>query len=233
MHNFHTFLCSTRQVLIKEVRQILHNTVQLISITAIQKITTTSVAAFGNTNLKLTKCAWEQNGWTCCSAPTLFVRASVFQGSMLGVNTHDDAMTWKHFPHDWPFVRRNPVVSLTTGQSCRTLASSLLLVWIRCWTNNRDAGDLRRYDFLVSSGNAISCFSPRLELTSECILPRRSRKTKHDTRFELLVRISITKQYHGKITCYFQTAVSKLAWFIHAHVWNTYHAVARTLLNFR
>ena len=130
MQNFHTFLCSTRQVFIKEVRQIWYSTVQLISITAIQS-RTTSVDAFGNPNLKLTKCAWEQNGWT---APTLFVRAPVFQGSRPGVNTHNDAMTWKYFPHDWPFVRKKTVVSLTTGQSCGTMASSLLLVWIVCWT---------------------------------------------------------------------------------------------------
>ena len=41
---------------------------------------------------------------------------------------------------------------------------------------------------------------------------------KHDTRLELLVRISIATQYNGKITCYFQTTVSKLALFIHAHI---------------
>ena len=61
---------------------------------------------------------------------------------------HDDVIKWKHFPHNWPFVRgshRSPVNSPHKGQWRRALMFSLNCVWINDWVNNREAGDLRRY----------------------------------------------------------------------------------------
>ena len=58
--------------------------------------------------------------------------------------THDDVIKWKHLPRHWPFVRgiqRSPVDSLHKGQWHGALIFSL----ISGWTNNRDAGDLKRH----------------------------------------------------------------------------------------
>ena len=63
-------------------------------------------------------------------------------------NVNDDVMKWKHFPRYWPFVRgihRSPVNPPHEGQWRRALTFSLICTWISCWTNNRDAGDLRRH----------------------------------------------------------------------------------------
>ena len=57
---------------------------------------------------------------------------------------HDDAIKWKHFPRDWPFVRgihRSP----HKGQWRGALMFCLIRVWINSWVNNCEAGDLRRY----------------------------------------------------------------------------------------
>ena len=61
---------------------------------------------------------------------------------------HDDVIKWKHFPRDWPFVRRiyrSPVNSPHKGQSRGPLMFTLICVWINDWVNNGEAGDLRRY----------------------------------------------------------------------------------------
>ena len=65
---------------------------------------------------------------------------------------HGDVIKWKHFPRYWPFVRgihRSSVNSSHKGQWRGTLMFSLIFAW----TNNRDAGDLRRnrahYDVTV------------------------------------------------------------------------------------
>ena len=61
---------------------------------------------------------------------------------------HDDVIKWKHFPRYWPFVRgihRSPVNSPHNGQWRGALIFSLICVWINGWTNNHEAGDLRRY----------------------------------------------------------------------------------------
>ena len=61
---------------------------------------------------------------------------------------HDDVIKWKHFPRYWPFVRgihRSPVNSTHKGRWRGALMFSLICVWIKCWVNNREAGDLRRY----------------------------------------------------------------------------------------
>ena len=60
----------------------------------------------------------------------------------------DDVIKWKHFPHNWPFVRgihRSPVNSPHKGQWRGALMFSLICVWINSWVNNREVGDLRRY----------------------------------------------------------------------------------------
>ena len=68
----------------------------------------------------------------------------------------DDVIKWKHFPRYWPFVRginQSPVNSPQKGQWRRALMFSLICAWISDWTNNREAGDLRRhrvhYDVVV------------------------------------------------------------------------------------
>ena len=61
---------------------------------------------------------------------------------------HDDVFKWKHFPRNWPFVRRihrSPVNSPHKDHWREALIFSLICVWINGWVNNREAGDLRRY----------------------------------------------------------------------------------------
>ena len=63
-------------------------------------------------------------------------------------NIHDDVIKWKHFPRNWPFVRkihRSPVNFPHKGQWRGALMFSLIYAWINDWANNREAGDLRRY----------------------------------------------------------------------------------------
>ena len=64
------------------------------------------------------------------------------------LRAHDDVIKWKHFPRYWPFVRgihRSPVNSPHKGQWRGALIFSLTCPWINAWVNNREAGDLRRY----------------------------------------------------------------------------------------
>ena len=61
---------------------------------------------------------------------------------------YDDVTKWKHFQRNWPFVRgihRSPVNSPHIGQWRGALMFSLICVWINCWVNTCEAGDLRRY----------------------------------------------------------------------------------------
>ena len=61
---------------------------------------------------------------------------------------HDDVFKWRHFPRYWPFVwgiHRSLVNSLHKGQWRGALIFSLICVWISCWVNNGEAGDLRRH----------------------------------------------------------------------------------------
>ena len=61
---------------------------------------------------------------------------------------HDDVIKWKHFPRNWPFVRkihRSPVNFPHKGQWRGALMFSLIYAWINDWANNREAGDMRRY----------------------------------------------------------------------------------------
>ena len=60
----------------------------------------------------------------------------------------DDAIKWKHFPRNWPFVlgiHRSPVNSRTKANDAKLWCISLISVWINDWVNIREAGDLRRY----------------------------------------------------------------------------------------
>ena len=72
------------------------------------------------------------------------------------VPSHDDVIKWKHFPRCWPLVRgihRSPVNSPHKGQWRGASMFSLICVWINCWVNNREAGDLKwyraHYDIIV------------------------------------------------------------------------------------
>ena len=78
------------------------------------------------------------------------------QREQIEQSDHDDVIEWKHFPRHWPFVRgihRLPVNSPHKGQWCGDLMFSLICAWTNSWTNNADAGDLRRhrahYDAIV------------------------------------------------------------------------------------
>ena len=79
---------------------------------------------------------------------------------------HDDVIKWKHFPRNWPFVRkihRSPVNFPHKGQWRGALMFSLIYVWINDWANNREAGDLRRqhghYDVIVMNAATLwYCF---------------------------------------------------------------------------
>ena len=90
---------------------------------------------------------------------------SLFQCYVVGlVQKHDDVIKSKHFPRYWPFVRgihRSPVNSPYKGQWRDALMFSLICVWINIWTNNREAGDLRRhcapYDVIVMKIPHLRC----------------------------------------------------------------------------
>ena len=65
---------------------------------------------------------------------------------------HFSGTWWRHqmetFPRYWPFVRgihRSPVNSPHKGQWRGALMFALICAWISIRTNNREAGDLRRY----------------------------------------------------------------------------------------
>ena len=58
---------------------------------------------------------------------------------------HGDVITWKCFPHYWPFVRgihQSLRHSPHKGQWCGHLMFPLMSAWINCWTNSPVAGDL-------------------------------------------------------------------------------------------
>ena len=70
----------------------------------------------------------------------------------LGLETMVCGAWWchqmEHFLCYWPFlqgIHRSPVNSPHKGQWRGALMFSLICVWINCWVNNREAGDLRRY----------------------------------------------------------------------------------------
>ena len=89
--------------------------------------------------------------WCCCD---LILRQMDITDIRTGIpvpdksETHDDVIKWKHFPRNWPFVRRihrSPVNSRHKGQWRGALMFSLICVWINDWVNNREVGNLRRH----------------------------------------------------------------------------------------
>ena len=56
---------------------------------------------------------------------------------------HDDVIKWKHFLRYWPFVRW--IHRWHKGQRHGALMFHLICAWTNNWTNNGDAGDLRRH----------------------------------------------------------------------------------------
>ena len=73
-----------------------------------------------------------------------FVYHSHWYWTIKGVG-HDDVIKWKHFPRDWPFVRGITGEFPSQSQRRGALMFSLICAWTNGWTNNRDAGDLRRH----------------------------------------------------------------------------------------
>ena len=94
----------------------------------------------------------EEQYWFWMEDPKIIIH--ITQKKLVG--SHDDVIKWKHFPRNWPFVRkihRSPVNFPHKGQWRGALMFSLIYVWINDWANNREAGDLRRqhghYDVIV------------------------------------------------------------------------------------
>ena len=98
-----------------------------------------------------------QRGWEVCSQFVSLLLA--------GPNFHRArTISWwrhqtKNFPRYSPFVRvihRWPVDFPHKGQWRGALMFSLICAWTNSWTNNQDAGDLRRhrahYDVIVMCG---------------------------------------------------------------------------------
>ena len=72
-------------------------------------------------------------------------------GSEMGwKHTHDDVISWKSFPHYWPFVRGihqyNWWIPLTKRVSNVDLDVSLFWTWPSCWTNSRFTSYFRWHD---------------------------------------------------------------------------------------
>ena len=93
---------------------------------------------------------------TSLSVARCIIESSICCAGDWYLTLHDDVIKWKHFPRNWPFVRkihRSPVNFPHKGQWRGALMFSLIYVWINDWANNREAGDLRRqhghYDVIV------------------------------------------------------------------------------------
>ena len=56
-------------------------------------------------------------------------------------STQVGVMTWKRFPHYYPFVEQWPV----------TDPQNLLLTWTNCWPNRLDANDFKRINVHLTS----------------------------------------------------------------------------------
>ena len=85
--------------------------------------------------------------WRQCNDCTVHFKVCSFF-CLRHARFHDDVIKWKHFPRNWPFVRRihrSPVNSPHKGQWRGALMFTLICVWINGWVNDREAGDLRRY----------------------------------------------------------------------------------------
>ena len=53
-------------------------------------------------------------------------------------SNHYDIMSWKCFPHYWPFVR-----GTINHEHCGALMFFVLIAWISCWSRSRVADDWR------------------------------------------------------------------------------------------
>ena len=102
-----------------------------------------------------------RSGIGCCRRGIVLVNLETYKTSF---HYQGDAIKWKHFPRYWPFVRgihQLPVNSLHKGQWRRALMFYLICAWIKCWVNNREAGDLRHhrahYDVIVMTKKILPC----------------------------------------------------------------------------
>ena len=89
---------------------------------------------------------------------------AAYDMNALKIKAHVDVIKWKHFPRNWLFVRgihRSPVNSPHKYQWRGALVFSLICVWINCWVNNREAGDLRRYSahYDITVMNDEACYN--------------------------------------------------------------------------
>ena len=74
---------------------------------------------------------------------------------------HDDAIKWKYFPRNWPFVRETGTGDFPTQRPVtQSFNVVFICVWINGWVKNREAGDLRRhrghYDVNVMWGTSFN-----------------------------------------------------------------------------
>ena len=92
---------------------------------------------------------WSKSVVCMWTGAMLIYGAKVWTGGWCAIwFDHDDVLKWKQFPCYWPFVRgihRSPVEFPHKDQWRGALMFSLACAWYNDWTNNRDAGDLRRH----------------------------------------------------------------------------------------
>ena len=91
----------------------------------------------------------------------LFIWPYIFEISLLVsildrnvYHCHDNYMTWKRFPHYWPFVRgiyHFPLDYLHEGPIKMSFNFVVVLAWAKCWTNSRFTGNLRHRNAHVMS----------------------------------------------------------------------------------
>ena len=142
-------------------------------------------------------------------SPGLYIKAHFLTANLTPAasfySCHDDVIKWKHFPRNWPFVRkihRSPVNFPHKGQWRGALMFSLIYVWINDWANNREAGDLRRqhghYDVIVmarknivrlESGAVIS----RSNIAWYCIQPCSKGEHTSEFLFTKYVPVSVVR----------------------------------------
>ena len=128
-----------------------------------------------------------ENWFKCSRSPLVadlsFASTSAVAGCDKVYSVDDDVIKWKHFPRNWPFVRRNhrsPVDPPHKGQLRRALMFHLIWAWTNGLVNNPDPCDLRRhrahYDVIIMD----SCWCLNISsyiLPSEFCWVRRRRET--------------------------------------------------------
>ena len=162
---------------------------------------------------------------------------------------NDDAIKWKHFPRNWPFVRgihRSPVNSPHKGQWGGALMFTLICARINGWVNTREAGDLRRYrphyDVIVMASGSLfvvyccgllsDFIGPGLFIRLSQFQWRNHGNGKDNSNYNLnFLRTSykLTKQAlgHSETTCFFIISYHIVSYRITSHHITSLHITAQ------